>query len=151
MIYPDDFHNKIICGDNLEILKQMPNESIDCIITSPPFNLAIRRTFGNTKNWNAKWNNSKLQSVGYDKHNDYMPEPEYIVWQKQVLTECLRLIKNTGCIFYDHKWRVQGGLIQQRSEIVEDMPVRQIIIWKKAGGVNFSDTFYLPTYDVIYL
>lgn len=29
--------NKIYQGDTLEILKQMPDESVDCIITSPPY------------------------------------------------------------------------------------------------------------------
>ena len=31
------FTNKIICGDALKILKTMPSESIDCVITSPPY------------------------------------------------------------------------------------------------------------------
>jgi modification methylase len=26
-----------------------------------------------------------------------------------------------------------------------------IIIWKRAGGINFNDHFFLPTYEVIYL
>lgn len=29
--------NKIHCGDSLDVLKQMPNEFIDCLITSPPY------------------------------------------------------------------------------------------------------------------
>lgn len=32
-----DFKNKIIVGDCLEKLKQFPNDSIDCCITSPPY------------------------------------------------------------------------------------------------------------------
>jgi modification methylase len=39
MKYPEDFLNKIICGDNLDIMRQMPNESIDLVVTSPPYNL----------------------------------------------------------------------------------------------------------------
>mgnify|MGYP001238718886 CR=1 FL=1 len=35
--YPDDFINKIICGDCLEVLKQIPDESVNCCITSPPY------------------------------------------------------------------------------------------------------------------
>jgi len=149
--YPDDFYNKIICADNMDIMKQMPDECLDLVITSPPYNLSIRKTFGNTENWKGKWNNSKLQSVGYDKHNDYMPEVDYIKWQKEVLAECFRLIKDDGAIFYNHKWRVQKGIFQMRPEIIEGLPVRQIIIWHKAGGINFSRNFFLPTYEVIYL
>lgn len=29
--------NKIIQGDALKVLKQFPEESIDCVITSPPY------------------------------------------------------------------------------------------------------------------
>jgi DNA modification methylase len=29
--------NKIHCGDALNILKQMPNNIIDCVVTSPPY------------------------------------------------------------------------------------------------------------------
>ena len=151
MNYPIDYFNKIICGDNKSIMKEMPNECLDLIITSPPYNLNIRKTFTNTSNWKGKWNKSKLQSQGYDLHNDYMPEEDYIKWQKTLLSECFRLIKNDGAIFYNHKWRVQNGLYQQRSEIIEGLPLRQIIIWKKAGGINFNEGYFLPTYEVIYL
>jgi modification methylase len=149
--FPDSFVNKIICGNSLEIMKEMPDECIDGVITSPPYNLNIRKTFGNTENWKGKWNKSKLQSEGYDVHNDYMDEDKYIQWQQETLRECFRLIKNDGAIFYNHKWRVQGGLYQQRLEIINGLPLRQIIIWQKSGGINFKPTFFLPTYEIIYL
>lgn len=31
------FINKIICGDAYKVLKQIPSESIDCVVTSPPY------------------------------------------------------------------------------------------------------------------
>lgn len=151
MIFPTDFENKIICGDCIEVMKEIPDQSIDLVVTSPPYNLNIRKTFGNTANWKGKWNSSKLQSAGYDQHDDYMPEDKYIAWQKSVLAECFRTLKDTGAIFYNHKWRVQNGLFQMRPEIVADLPVRQVIIWKKAGGINFNKGYFLPTYEVIYL
>ena len=144
-------HNKIICANNLDIMAEMPDQCLDLVVTSPPYNLNIRKTFKNTDNWKGKWNKSKLQSEGYDKHNDYMPEKDYILWQKKFLAEAFRLIKEDGAIFYNHKWRVQNGLFQMRPEIVEGLPVRQIIIWKKAGGINFNEGYFLPTYEIIYL
>jgi site-specific DNA-methyltransferase (adenine-specific) len=35
--------------------------------------------------------------------------------------------------------------------IVEGFPVRQIIIWRRKGGINFNKGYFLPTYEVIYL
>ena len=63
----------------------------------------------------------------------------------------MRLIKDDGAIFYNHKWNKKNGLIQDRHEIVQDFPVRQIIIWKRKGGINFNRGYFLPTYEVIYL
>ena len=37
MKWPDDFINKIICGDCLEVMKEMPDECVDLVFTSPPF------------------------------------------------------------------------------------------------------------------
>jgi modification methylase len=34
---------------------------------------------------------------------------------------------------------------------VNGFPVRQIIIWRRAGGINFNPGYFLPTYEVIYL
>lgn len=35
--YYEDAHGKIICGDNVEVMLQMPSESIDLVVTSPPY------------------------------------------------------------------------------------------------------------------
>ncbi len=98
----------------------------------------------------GKWSNAALIN-GYENYDDCMPAKEYAEWQHKVLLELLRVIKNDGAIFYNHKWRVQDGLIQDRRDIVFDVPLRQIIIWKRKGGINFNSGYFLPTYEVIYL
>ena len=37
MKYPDDFINKVIQGDCLEVMKQMPDKSVDLVLTDPPY------------------------------------------------------------------------------------------------------------------
>ena len=37
MIYPDDFIDQIICGDCLEVMKEIPNKSIDMILCDLPY------------------------------------------------------------------------------------------------------------------
>lgn len=39
MKYPDDFINKIICGDCLEVMKKMPNECVDMILCDLPYGM----------------------------------------------------------------------------------------------------------------
>jgi site-specific DNA-methyltransferase (adenine-specific) len=142
--------NSIICGDAVETMKTLPDECIDLVITSPPYNLKNSTGNGMKDGRGGKWANARLQQ-GYSHHNDNMPHDEYVAWQRAALTEMLRLIPDDGAIFYNHKWRVQAGLLQDRSDIVEDFPVRQIIIWKRKGGINFNPGYFVPTYEVIYL
>lgn len=42
-----------------------------------------------------------------------MPHDEYVAWQRACIAEMLRVIKNDSAIFYNHKWRVQRGLLQE--------------------------------------
>jgi modification methylase len=98
----------------------------------------------------GKWANAALQK-GYSHHDDCMPHEEYVKWQRVCLSEMMRVLSDTGAIFYNHKWRVQGGKLQDRQDIVDGFPVRQIIIWKRKGGLNFNPGYFLPTYEVIYL
>jgi modification methylase len=146
----EDIHNQFICGDTLRIMKTLPDASIDLVVTSPPYNLKNSTGNGMKDGRGGKWENAKLVN-GYDNYDDCMPYDKYVQWQRNCLTEMLRIIKNNGAIFYNHKWRVQGGLLQDRREIIEGFPVRQVIIWRRKGGINFNKGYFLPTYEVIYL
>lgn len=150
MEFPNDFHDKIICGDCLDVMRQIPDEAVDLVVTSPPYNLKNSTGNGMKDGRGGKWSNAALIH-GYNTYNDNMPYDEYIAWQRDCLSEMYRLIKPNGAIFYNHKWRVQAGLIQDRREIIDGFPVRQIIIWRRKGGINFNAGYFLPTYEVIYM
>lgn len=140
----------IHCCDALTLLRGLPNESVDTVVTSPPYNL--RNSSGNgLKGRGGLWTNNALVE-GYSNFSDDMPHDKYIAWQRQILQECWRVIKPTGAIFYNHKWRVQDGELQRLAEnIIEGLPLRQIIVWYRGNGFNFNDGYFLPTYEVIYL
>lgn len=148
--YPQDFVDQIICGDSLNIMRQIPDQSVDLVVTSPPYNLKNSTGNGMKDGRGGKWSGAALID-GYSHHNDNMPHAEYVQWQRDCLTEMLRIISDQGAIFYNHKWRVQNGLLQDRADIMDGFPVRQIIIWKRKGGINFNPGYFLPTYEVIYL
>lgn len=143
-------YNQIIQGDCLEVMRSMPDCSFDLVVTSPPYNLKNSTGNGMKDGRGGKWKNAQLVN-GYSHHDDCMPHELYNKWQRECLTEMLRLTTDEGAIFYNHKWRVQDGLLQDRQEIVSGFPVRQIIIWKRKGGINFNPGYFLPTYEVIYL
>ena len=143
-------YNRIIQGDCLEVMKTLPARSFDLVVTSPPYNLKNSTGNGMKDGRGGKWKNAVLVN-GYSHHDDCMPHEEYAEWQRNCLKEMLRLIPDNGAIFYNHKWRVQDGLLQDRQDIIKSFPVRQIIIWKRKGGINFNAGYFLPTYEVIYL
>ena len=146
----DDYKNSIILGDSVEAMKRFPAKSVGLFVTSPPYNLKNSTGNGMKDGRGGKWENAALQH-GYVNHTDDMPYEEYVTWQRSCLRQMMRLLREDGAIFYNHKWRVQAGLIQDRHEILKGFPVRQIIIWRRKGGINFNQGYFLPTYEVIYL
>lgn len=145
-----DWKGKIHCTDCIALMNKLPPESIGVVVTSPPYN--IKNSTGNGLKYGrkGKWPRAALLN-GYEDHNDNMPHAEYVAWQRDCLGAMMRVLRNDGVIFYNHKWRVQNGLLQDRADIVKGFPVRQIIIWKRKGGINFNAGYFLPTYEVIYL
>jgi modification methylase len=100
MTFPNDFLNKVICGDCLSVMRQMPEECVDLVVTSPPYNLKNSTGNGMKDGRCGKWKNAALMN-GYSHHNDNMPHEEYTKWQRECLTEMYRLIKPDGAIFYN--------------------------------------------------
>ncbi|MXY97593.1 MAG: site-specific DNA-methyltransferase [Gemmatimonadetes bacterium] len=141
---------KVHQGDAVDIMDRLPALSVDLVVTSPPYNLKNSTGNGMRDGRGGKWPNAALQD-GYEGHEDAMPHADYVEWQRDCLAAMMRVLRDDGAIFYNHKWRVQGGLLQDRSDIMDGFPVRQVIIWQRAGGINFNPGYFLPTYEVVYL
>ena len=147
----DVLANGIIYQDDcIQAMQKMSAASVQMVVTSPPYNIKNSSGNGLKCGRGGKWPKAALQS-GYADHDDCMPHAEYVAWQRDCLKEMLRVLRDDGAIFYNHKWRVQNGLLQDRSDIVDGFPLRQIIIWQRAGGINFNKGYFLPNYEVIYL
>jgi site-specific DNA-methyltransferase (adenine-specific) len=78
--------NKIHQGDALEILKQMPSDFVDCIITSPPY-WSCRAYLPND-------HPDKPKEIGLEDH----PQ-QYIDKIVEISLECIRVLKKTGVFF----------------------------------------------------
>lgn len=141
---PKRWLDKCHYGDCVELMKLLPSESIDLIVTSPPYNM---KEFDH----NPSWQKGDSRFTGYSEYHDDLDPTTYVEWQRECLEGMLRVISDDGAIFYNHKWRIQKGLLDDKSDITKGFPVRQIIIWNKRGSINLSNTFFLPNYEVIYL
>ncbi len=132
MQYPTDFINKLICGDCLEVIKSIPDNSIDCVVTSPPYN---KRNAPGGESWG--------HTIHYGIYNDNMPELLYQEWQKSVVKELVRVIKPTGSIFYNHKPRQVDYNVILPTQWLSGFNIRQIIIWRRVGDPNISPICFL--------
>lgn len=141
--YEDDFVT-LYLGDCTDLLPQMPQ--VDLIFTSPPYNLGV--TTGGGFGPNGKWTGGDL-AHGYTDHDDAMPLEQYEDWQREVLRLCWAQLTDIGAIFYNHKPRVQDRTLWLPLRLNPDLPVRQIITWARAGGMNYAPTHYVPTYEWI--
>ena len=142
-------------GDCRDVLPTLP--AVDLFFTSPPYNLGTttgggfghyhaQARLGKQRGGGGKWTGGAL-SEGYGKHDDAMPHEEYVAWQKDILLLCWAQLSERGAIFYNHKPRVQGNVLITPFDYNPGLPVRQVVIWARAGGVNFSPSFYVPTHE----
>lgn len=142
--------NKIYCMDVLEGLRQLDDESIDLIITSPPYNKAGFNGVHKKNEKNDFWN--KTIDYGGDVNIDNMPEDEYEAWQIEFLNECFRVLKKDGSMFYNHKNRTKKNQVSFPTDWIQksNFLCRQEIIWDRMGSVNQDKCRYLPTTEKIY-
>ena len=81
--------NQLILGDNLEILKSLPSESIDLIYLDPPF-------FSN-RNYEVIWGDKGEIRSFEDRWAGGIDH--YISWLKERVAEIHRLLKPTGSLY----------------------------------------------------
>ncbi len=69
MTYPDDYINKVICGDCLEVMKGIPDGAVDLVLTDPPY--GHNNNDGDMiANWEAIFGKNKIKKVDVE---DYRP------------------------------------------------------------------------------
>lgn len=110
-------------GDCLNFLKRIPDNSVQLVISSPPYNIGQE----------------------YEKR---ISLEEYLSFQKKVITECVRILKPTGSIC----WQV-GNYKEKRENIPLDiilypifkelnLKLKNRLIWHFEGGLGGNRRFY---------
>lgn len=128
-------------------MKSQPSNIIDTIIFSPPYNKkGLREGIRTCENiW-------KGSNVDYAVYDDNMPELEYQQWQIDIVNECLRLIKPTGSIFYQHKirnWARKGShpmswLSKTSAQFYQE------IVWHRRATMAMDSRYLFNTTERIY-
>jgi site-specific DNA-methyltransferase (cytosine-N4-specific) len=100
-------------GDSLELLPHLPDESIDIVITSPPFALCRKKAYGNVE------------------------ETEYVKWIKPFGKEIFRVLKNTGSFILD-----LGGSYKQGRPARSLYNFRVLLCFCDELGFTLAEDFY---------
>ena len=98
-------------GDCLELLKDIPDGSVDMVLTDPPYGIDFQsQRKKNKADWFPKIKNDKQPFVHF-------------------IPALKRIIKPTGCVMVFTRWDVQQEFIDAMG--TSGLPVRNVLIWDK--------------------
>ena len=147
--YTDDLVT-LYHGDCLEVMRSLPDESVDMVVTSPPYNMGLVPG-GNGRGMYRPGASNKAGRFreGYGAHNDAMDQSEYDNWQREVLAECWRLSRLA--VFYNHRPRVEHGVLRDPLGNNFGIPLRQRIVWNRGTGIDVNLRAFCTRGEYVYL
>jgi site-specific DNA-methyltransferase (adenine-specific) len=137
---PAMFENSLILGDNLEILKTLPSESVDLCYIDPPF-------FSN-RNYEVIWGDTGEIASFQDRWSGGMEH--YIGWLYERVAEIHRVLKPTVSIFLHCDWHANAYIrVDVLDRIFGLKNFINEIIWCYAGPGNVKNRL-AQKHDTIY-
>jgi DNA modification methylase len=111
----------IYCGDNLEQLKKLPNNSIDLIYIDPPFN--------SNRNYEVFWGETREKRSFDDRHESIQA---YIDFMRPRCVELARVLKKTGSFYYHCDWHASHYVKVMLDQILGENNFQNEIVWKRS-------------------
>lgn len=140
---------RLVTGHSLQWLKAQPSRSVSIFFFSPPYN---KRRPGGDKCGGDIWNAQLAE--GYASFGDDMNHADYVAWMHDLLTECWRVLKEDGAIFFQHKDQPFKGRLLTPEELIPDhvlTHLRQRIIWHRQAAYTPNKNFLNPSFEFIHL
>ena len=114
-------------GDCLEVMKSIPDNSVDLVLTSPPYNMNLRIK-------NGKYCSRQIVkeiSTKYENFDDNLPMDEYFEFNKNVLNECLRI---SDLVFFNVQILTgnKPALFKLMGEFHDK--IKELIVWDKLNA-----------------
>ena len=132
--------NQILEGDSVEMMRTIPNNSIDVIFADPPYNLQLA---GNL----LRPNNTKVDAVD-EEWDQFESFAQYDKFTRSWLNEARRVLKETGTLWvigsYHNIFRVGTSLQDMGFWILND------IIWRKTNPMpNFRGKRFTNAHETL--
>jgi len=111
--------NKIYTMDCLEGMKLIKEDSIDIIVTSPPYNIGKK----------------------YNGYNDERPRDEYLDWMDEVARESKRVLKENGSFFLNVGGKSTDPwiAIDVANRVRKHYELQNLIHWIKSIAISQED------------
>ena len=116
--------NRLIWGDNLHVMRQIPSNSIDLIYIDPPF--------FSGREYNVMWGDANEMRSFNDIWEGGMPG--YLIWLNARLYEMKRLLKPTGSIYVHCDWHASHYIKVEMDKIFGHELLQNEIIWSYRSG-----------------
>jgi site-specific DNA-methyltransferase (adenine-specific) len=104
---------ELILGDCLEEMKTINDETVDIVLTDPPYMLNLKSSKGSKKYKISQW---------MDMCN---PATWYAAW----IRECYRILKPDGCLWSFLNWRTVATY--QKAACDADWSIESLLVWDK--------------------
>ena len=132
--------NKLILGDNLEVLKALDSESVDLIYLDPPF-------FSN-RHYECIWGDKGEVRSFEDRWSGGIEH--YIAWLRERVQEMHRVLKQTGSIYLHCDHHADAYIrVYILDPIFGSNNFRNEIVWCYTGGTD-RKTSYPRKHDSIF-
>ncbi|MCY4366332.1 MAG: site-specific DNA-methyltransferase [Chloroflexi bacterium] len=131
--------NRLIWGDNLHVMRQLPSNSVDLIYIDPPF--------FSGKEYNVMWGDSnELRSF-----NDIWEGglDGYLIWLNARLYEMKRLLKTTGSIYVHCDWHASHYIKVEMDRIFGNSFFMNEVIWHYKSFHGNVKRYYPRKHDVL--
>ena len=127
-------------GDCIEVLRSLPDASVDMVFADPPYNLQLGGDL-------LRPDNSKVDAVD-DDWDKFASFADYDAFTRAWLTECRRVLKPEGSIWvigsYHNVFRLGAAIQDLGFWVLND------IIWRKSNPMpNFKGTRFTNAHETL--
>ena len=111
----------------IETLNKIDNKTIDCVLTSPPYNMTKRKGGYADK------------QKRYDEYQDWKTEDEYNQWTCSIFNKIDEKLKENGVILYNFSYSIENPALPYTmlGKLISDtnFTIADTIIWKKSNSI----------------
>lgn len=131
--------NNIYLGSCIELMKELPPQAVDLIITDPPFAIDFKK---------KKLNYNRKDSNVLDGYNE-IQKKDYYNFSLSWIKEAYRVLKNTGSMYIFSGWTNLKDILNAID--VVGFNLINHIIWKYQFGVYTKNKFVTSHYHVLFV